>query len=407
MEAQHSKSSVKEMNSLADLINIYSHRELGNNEKMITYLKERLSECVEVVEVPNGDGFSNLLVGVNCELHDLDRCLVLSGHVDTVSPSGDEWIVDAVVDNDKIVGLGAVDMKFFTACVLENIENFKKSKIPIVLCLTGDEETELKGIKNLVKEMKKRKIYPDCALVGEPTNMEVKTSNRGNTVNVLYAVGQGCHSSNPENGINSIYALCKAAIMIEEISKKYKDMGVTMNVGKFNAGVAANIVPEKGAMVFDLRSPNNKLTQKILDEINENMQQISDEYGLKAYGIDPILHIPSFEKRDNIFADKISEDLHLDKGTFIPCSEAGYLQASGDETEKLSGHKCDVVICGIGDTETIHQSGETLTAEELLYYSKTFLPQIVHSYEQISSIAKESKTETTLNSKTNKQARSL
>ena len=111
------------MNNLKKLIKINSYE---NKDEIIEFLvKELKNKAKEIKIVTNKENTNkSLLIGINTQLADCFP-IVLSGHLDTVSPSFEEYETDPfeLTEKDgKFYGLGSIDMKSFAAVILDKFD---------------------------------------------------------------------------------------------------------------------------------------------------------------------------------------------------------------------------------------------------------------------------------------------
>ena len=203
---------MEENKILRDLISIRSDNKEG--EKILDYIKKALGGRVEEINCIKGE--RNILVGINTKLKDIEP-VVLSGHIDTVNADEKAYITDPyelVIKDDKAYGLGVIDMKCFTSSIIEMLDKIKKLQYPVVFALTTDEETELKGIENVIEKFKNLNIKPKFSIIGEPTNMKVNNISNGCFEYKVEVYGKSCHSSTPKKGINAICILARIVTYI-------------------------------------------------------------------------------------------------------------------------------------------------------------------------------------------------
>lgn len=217
------------MNSLGylkKLISIKSYS-LTENKEIIEYLKGEFEKVAkEVLIIKNDDcEKNNMLIGLNTKLKNVKDAIVLSGHIDTVTANECEYKTnpyDGVIVNDKIYGLGSIDMKSFFASILANIKNLKKLPYPIIIAVTCDEETSFYGVEKITNTMKNLNIQPKFTIVGEPTSLKICSESKSCMLYKINVTGKGCHSSMPFNGINANYVCAKLVLFIEKLCYKLK-----------------------------------------------------------------------------------------------------------------------------------------------------------------------------------------
>lgn len=354
------------MNSLEylkKLISIKSYS-VNENEEIIDYLKDEFDKVAkEVLVIKNDDDEKcNLLVGLNTKLKDVSDAVVLSGHIDTVVANEKEYNTnpyEGVVIKDKIYGLGSIDMKSYFASILANVESLKKLSCPIVIAITGDEETSFKGVCKVTDKMKELKIVPKFTIVGEPTNSKICSESKSSCEFKINIFGKSCHSSMPFNGVNANYVCANLILLIEKICYKFKDTTCTCNV--ISGGEKVNIISDKAMLKFDVRSLISAGVDKILKIINNKIKKIENKYKGVTIELNQEFNILPLEKKNSKLIKNLCESLKLEETYFTGGCEAGYYQ-------KLGG---DAIIFGVGDLNLAHKPNEYAEIEELeSYYEK-------------------------------------
>ena len=113
--------------------------------QLATWLEE-LGFSNEITAVPNVPGKFNLISTYGSG----DGGLLLAGHTDTVPYDEAGWTTDPfkVVEKDnRLYGLGTIDMKGFFAFVIEVLKSMDLTQLnkPIRILATADEETTMSG----------------------------------------------------------------------------------------------------------------------------------------------------------------------------------------------------------------------------------------------------------------------
>ena len=350
---------------LADLVNIPSYGKVDKNHPIIEYLKDAFSDCVEIVELEDSNDNTHLLVGVNHELQNIDNCILLSGHIDTVRES-EGHTCNTFLKSNVISGLGTSDMKSFIATLISNKNQFKYYDIPIVFSITSDEETSLKGVNCIISKLKSRNINPSLIVVGEPTNLDYYVSSRGNSIYVDIMSGLACHSGTPELGINAIEKTAEFIMEIKKISKEYERES-SICITSVNGGkVPSNIVPDESSVCFGVRTSDVATLNKIHSYLLNKHNEISNYYGDSK--LFTVLNIPPFERKDSHFLIEQSNKYNKAMIDARYSTEAGYFQTAFPSS--------DVVIFGPGDPENIHKAGESINVYNLLQYQDEIIEMI-------------------------------
>lgn len=198
------------------------------------------------------------------------KTVALVGHIDTVP--GDN---EVFIDGDRIVGLGASDMKGGIAVMLSLIESgiLEKSRFNLYFIFYAREEgpnrdNELHQVLQKYPELKNI----DLAFFLEPTD---------NTVHLGACASMGCnvtvhgkraHSARPWQGENAIH---KAGQLISKINSLaiidvpigdlvYREV---ISVTKVQGGIAGNVIPDECNLYLNIRAAPGALEQDVKDRV--------------------------------------------------------------------------------------------------------------------------------------------
>ena len=349
------------MENLKELVAINSSE---NGEEIIEYLKQRFLEQAKEVQIVKNKENENksILVGINTPLKDINP-VVLAGHIDTVKPDKDKYKTnpfELTEIDGNCYGLGSIDMKSFTAVILDNIEYFKNHPLPIVLAPTTDEETDLLCIENVIEKMKELSIKPTFSIIGEPTSMQIKTSANGCYEYSIEFFGKSCHSSVVNLGINSICILAKIISFIETEQAKFENL--TSNPGIICGGDIVNRVPDYAKLTFDIRSTSKDEVNSFLSAIQEKISELEKEYNATSK-LTKLLEIPPLQDKQSPIICGLVKQLNLEIGKFSGGCEAGYLQT-------YSG---DAILFGVGDLNLAHKPNEFVVKKEYKIYTQKLI----------------------------------
>lgn len=196
---------------------------------------------------------------------------VFAGHTDVV-PTGPETDWDShpftpTLQNGKLYGRGAADMKSSIACMAIACKNFVASnpahKGSIALLLTSDEEGQaVNGTVKVVEKLQKRDDKIDWCLVGEPSSENklgdtIKNGRRGSLSGKLVIKGTQGHVAYPHLAMNPIHKFASALVELTTIKwdKGNENFPATsFQISNIKAGTgASNIIPGTLHVEFNLR----------------------------------------------------------------------------------------------------------------------------------------------------------
>lgn len=225
--------------------------------------------------------------------------ILLNSHHDTVKPNP-QYTKDPfvpVIEDGRLYGLGSNDAG---GCLVSLIATFlyfyhqPNLTHNLVIAATAEEEiTGYDGIelllehKNFKQQLGKN---PDCAIVGEPTLMDLAVAEKGLMVLDCVASGKAGHAAR-EEGENAIYNAIKDIEWFRNYSfeKVSEWLGpVKMSVTVINTeNRAHNMVPSDCAFVVDIRITEMYTHEKILQVVRDNVQSdvMPRSMRLRATGI--------------------------------------------------------------------------------------------------------------------------
>jgi len=208
--------------------------------------------------------------------------IMLSGHTDVVPIDGQNWTLPpfAMTERDgKFFGRGAADMKGFVACALAAClkASTMALRTPLHLALSYDEEVGCLGVRDLIQMLNAAPQRPLLCIVGEPTNMQVATGHKGKLAARALCKGREGHSALTPLALNAIHLGCDFVQALRDEQGRLARDGArdgdydipytTVHVGKINAGVALNIVPNLCQVDFEIRNVAADDAAGILDRL--------------------------------------------------------------------------------------------------------------------------------------------
>lgn len=202
--------------------------------------------------------------------------LLLNSHHDTVKPN-QGYTRDPfspVVIDDKLYGLGSNDAGASLVSLLAAFLYFfehKDLKFNLVYAASAEEEISGEnGIELLIPELGKI----DCAIVGEPTQMQMAIAEKGLMVLDGVALGRSGHAAR-EEGESALYkALDDIAWIRQHRFPMVSDLlgPVKMSVTILHAGSQHNVVPDICEFTIDVRVNECYTLEEVWQEIQRNVQ---------------------------------------------------------------------------------------------------------------------------------------
>lgn len=286
------------VNILKEIISIPSFVDEDNNEKkLLDFIKKYLKDNTDykIIEQPVEDNRYNIIA-----YKKKNPQIALFGHTDIVLPQ--KQTVEPFkprIENDKLFGLGAVDMKAGIAIMLKMATEFRSDELALVFSV--DEEYEFKGALKLKEIMDFR---PKFIINLEPTDNKILNGCRGITEFSFIVHGKSAHAGRKKLGINAIE---KSVELIKLFQKEITKIDLsengrsTINLAYMHGGTLKQtgpkqvptisglgmIVPNYAEINCEIRIANSEITsqyiQLILNQIASKIKISISDFNFKFH----------------------------------------------------------------------------------------------------------------------------
>ena len=203
--------------------------------------------------------------------------ILLNSHHDTVKPNKG-YTLDPffpIEKDGKLFGLGSNDAGgSLVSLIATFLHYYEKENLQynIILAATAEEEISgHNGIEALLPQLGKI----DCAIVGEPTQMQMAVAEKGLMVLDCTANGRAGHAAR-EEGDNAVYKAIKdiewfSSFKFDKVSDLLGPVKMSVTVIETD-NKAHNVVPAQCRFVVDCRVNELYTFEEMLDTIRSNVQ---------------------------------------------------------------------------------------------------------------------------------------
>ncbi|MBC6403036.1 MAG: M20/M25/M40 family metallo-hydrolase [Hyphomonadaceae bacterium] len=279
--------------------------------------------------------------------------ILLNVHIDTV-PAAAGWTTgphtlrDA---GDRVIGLGACDIKGAAACILAALEHVGPGNVAVLF--SGDEEHG----SEVMPEIIRRGHHTDApmAIVCEPTGCKIGRQHRGIIAYGCEFTGRGGHSSLADVTEAPLFQAARLAAAVGEYGGRHRTFGAApyqglcTNIGEIKTDGSYNVIPTTASLKFSLRPPPG-------DDVEHRHRDVLKIAGRVVPGteLQNLVKLLPFMSRnpgafENIFADRFEvADLQY-------WTEAALLSDAG----------LNCIVYGPGDLEQAHKPDEFVTKFQL------------------------------------------
>ncbi len=204
------------------------------------------------------------------------KTLLLNSHHDTVKPNKGYTLnpFEPIEKDGKLFGLGSNDAGGPLVSLIATFVHFYNADIPFNIVFAGTAEEEISG-KNGIEILLSHLPKIDCAIVGEPTLLNMAVAEKGLLVLDCVAHGKAGHAARNE-GINALYIAMKdinwlSSIQFPRVSSLLDEVHIAVtSVNTENK--THNIVPSECKFLVDVRVNELYTFEEILTTIKENIK---------------------------------------------------------------------------------------------------------------------------------------
>jgi acetylornithine deacetylase len=345
-----------------------------DNGELIAEIAELLDDAGATVAIHPGTRPGARLLHAVLGPESAPGGVLLAAHGDVVDVEGQRWTSDPFalrVDDGRLYGRGATDMKGFVAATLVAVAgagaDASTLKAPLHVAISHDEELGCVGVPPLLDAL----AGPDGGraplagvIVGEPTGLRVIDRHKGKLAVDITVRGRAAHSATPSLGVNAVRAAAHLIVGLEQLERALADQmsddafGVphaTIGIGPIAGGVALNIVPDRCSLKVEARL----LPGQSVDGVAARIDEVAA--GVDAVGVE-VRRVAGYPPLapgagDGAFAARVAEVAGRGLGGAVDFgTEAGLYR------ERL---RVPVVVCGPGSMAQGHIADEFLAAEQL------------------------------------------
>jgi acetylornithine deacetylase len=202
---------------------------------------------------------------------------MLNAHMDTVGVAGMERPHDPVVQDNRLYGRGAFDMKGGLAAIMFAAAAAKKQQLrgDVILTAVSDEEYASIGTASLVKRW-----HADAAIVTEPTGLEICVAHKGFIWLEVETRGIAAHGSLPNLGVDAIVKMGKVLVGLEELDRSLRSVpshrllgSGSLHASLISGGQELSSYPERCVLSVERRTIPGETAQDVESQVRQILDQ--------------------------------------------------------------------------------------------------------------------------------------
>ena len=340
------------MSTLAEVLELVRINSVSGNESDIAaHVAQRLSRAPHLEVERVGDNVVARTTGSH------RRRLIIAGHLDTVP--GDPARAEIV--GDRLVGLGACDMKGSLAVMLTHALAASPRKFELTWIFYAREEVS-RSVSGLVelRELRPDLLVGDVALLAEPTGGVVEAGCQGVLRVAVTLRGARAHTARPFAGRNAIHRLGELITRVANYIPRAAEIDnivftEQLQVVAVSGGVANNVVPDEAKVTLDHRVAPDRTRVEALASVRELLGGVIEE-GDSFEGVD--WAPPAPPALGNELIEKLVASTGSPARAKVGWTDVATFYEMGIPSTNF----------GAGDPLLAHRSDEFVTAEEITAY---------------------------------------
>lgn len=296
--------------------------------------------------------------------------VLFEAHTDTVGVA-DMKIppFDPVIRDGRLYGRGACDTKGPMAAALAAFDRplldaLAGCGVRVVFAGVFGEEAGNVGAERLVEQG----MTADTVVVLEPTELKIVHAHKGALWYAVELTGQAAHGSDPEKGVNAIFAMARFIQWLQEQTRidavgcRHPDVGVpTLNIGRIRGGVATNIVAHRCEVEVDRRMVPGEDSDALLARTRDYLEACKANGWIRDFAVRPIkIGMPYWTAPDADGVRRMQRSLSACGCPPALASAAWYSDAGA-----FSRVCRDVLVFGPGSIRQAHTVDEFIDVEQL------------------------------------------
>src|SRR5579859_3808023 len=195
------------------------------------------------------------------------RSLLLNAHMDTVGVTGMERPHDPYIENNRLYGRGAFDMKGGLAAIMMAGATARRRGLrgDVIVTAVVDEEFASIGTEAIVRQWR-----ADAAIVTEPTELDICTAHKGFAWFTVETQGVAAHGSRPDLGVDAIVEMGKVLVGLEELdlalraASPHRLLGTgSVHASLIEGGQELSSYPERCTLSIERRTIPGETMQRV------------------------------------------------------------------------------------------------------------------------------------------------
>ncbi len=210
------------------------------------------------------------------------KSLMLNAHTDTVGVSGMDAPFQPRIQDLRMYGRGAYDMKSGLAACMLALKAARGMALAgdVMLSAVADEEYGSIGTEALLADWQR---WPaDAVLIAEPTELAISIAHRGFVWLEFEVIGVAAHGSRPQLGIDAIVKTGKALVALDALDRELRSRqrhdllgSGSLHASTIEGGEEISMVPARCKLLVERRTIPGESAASVEAEAQALLDDIS------------------------------------------------------------------------------------------------------------------------------------
>jgi acetylornithine deacetylase len=209
------------------------------------------------------------------------RSLMLNAHTDTVGVAGMEAPFAPRVEDGRVFGRGAYDMKASLAAIMLAGREAAQRSLggDVIVTAVCDEEVASIGTARITERYR-----ADAAIVAEPTELRLALAHRGFAAFEIQTQGRAAHGSRPDLGVDAIARMGPVLVRLEELDRRlradpsHRLLGSgSLHAGIISGGQEYSSYPERCLLQGERRTIPGETVVQVEEELRGLLGDVDGE----------------------------------------------------------------------------------------------------------------------------------
>jgi acetylornithine deacetylase len=202
------------------------------------------------------------------------RSLLLNAHLDTVAVAGPDAGLVPRVEDGRLFGRGAYDMKGGLAAIMLVAADVARRPLSgdLIVTAVADEEAASIGTQEVL-----RSVAADAAIVAEPTELRLAVAHKGFASFEIETHGRAAHGSRYELGVDAIAMMGRVLVALSALDESLRADrdphallgGASLHASVIEGGEGFSTYPARCVLTLERRTLPGESREEVAREVRE------------------------------------------------------------------------------------------------------------------------------------------